>query len=322
MKGLNDIISVIIPVYNVEDYLPRCLESVINNTYKDLQIICINDGSTDNSLEILNKYAYKDKRIIVIDQKNSGVSSARNVGLSYADGQYIAFVDSDDWIHDRFFEFLHKAITINDSDLAVCSFIRATSEHTSFGTPMFKTSDMTISQFTNRYDAKSYVWNKLFKYSVVVEERFSERKALEDTAFIMDVIIHNPELKIVNLEMHLYAYYSRENSLTDLINAEMILEFAEYCAKKLKEDDVYYRHYISEEAIKNALSARFAYVALNDQKNKSRANKVIRTSFIALEKNKLRYLILYLFPSVYRWYRIKNDPTMLDYEKHLKREKM
>ena len=90
--------SIIIPVYNVEKYLPKCLDSIVNQTYKNIEIICINDGSTDNSLKILEEYAQKDERIKIINQENQGVSVARNVGIDNATGDYILFVDSDDWI--------------------------------------------------------------------------------------------------------------------------------------------------------------------------------------------------------------------------------
>ena len=96
-------ISVIIPVYNTEQYLKRCLDSIKENTYQYLEIICINDGSTDNSLEILEQYQKDDSRFIIIDQKNSGVSKARNNGLEKATGDYIAFIDSDDWINPKYF---------------------------------------------------------------------------------------------------------------------------------------------------------------------------------------------------------------------------
>ena len=92
------LLSVIIPVYNVEPYLEQCLDSVINQTYKNLEIICINDGSSDNSLKILEKYQKKDSRIKLINQKNKGLSEARNAGLDVAKGEYIAFVDSDDYL--------------------------------------------------------------------------------------------------------------------------------------------------------------------------------------------------------------------------------
>ena len=91
-------VSIIVPIYNMEQYLNRCLESIINQTYENIEIILINDGSKDNSLEICKNYAKKDNRIMIIDQKNSGVSSARNSGLDKATGEYLAFVDPDDWI--------------------------------------------------------------------------------------------------------------------------------------------------------------------------------------------------------------------------------
>ena len=97
MSHEKPLISVIIPVYNTEAYLERCLVSVLSNTYRDLEVICINDGSTDGSLEILNAFARQDERVTVIDKKNGGLSAARNDGLRRATGEWIAFIDSDDW---------------------------------------------------------------------------------------------------------------------------------------------------------------------------------------------------------------------------------
>ena len=106
MSEKQKLISVIIPVYNTAPYLPRCLDSVINNDYKNLEIICVNDGSTDSSPEILRGYEKNDSRIKVFDVKNGGVSRARNIGLDSASGEYIAFIDSDDWIHRQYFDIL------------------------------------------------------------------------------------------------------------------------------------------------------------------------------------------------------------------------
>ena len=114
-------VSIIIPVYNVSNYLKTCLESVINQTYKELEIICINDGSTDNSLEILKEYASKDKRIIIIDKKNAGVSAARNDGIEKSNGEYIFCMDSDDYIDSDFIEVFYNNAEKNHSDLVVLS---------------------------------------------------------------------------------------------------------------------------------------------------------------------------------------------------------
>lgn len=101
-------VSVIVPVYNVEKYLRECLNSLVNQTLKEIEIICINDGSEDSSLEILNEYASKDSRFVIINQENSGQSVARNKGLDVAKGEYIGFVDSDDWVDLNFFENLYS----------------------------------------------------------------------------------------------------------------------------------------------------------------------------------------------------------------------
>ena len=115
-------ISVIVPIYNVEQYVERCLNSIIENTYKNLEIICINDGSTDNSLKILEKIAENEQRIKIIDKINGGVSSARNIGLDVATGDYIAFVDSDDWVHNRYFEILLDFAIKEEADIVACDY--------------------------------------------------------------------------------------------------------------------------------------------------------------------------------------------------------
>jgi cellulose synthase/poly-beta-1,6-N-acetylglucosamine synthase-like glycosyltransferase len=115
-------VSVIIPVYNTEKYLCQCIDSVVNQTLKDIEIICINDGSTDSSLQILNEYSNKDKRIIVINQNNSGLGAARNSGLKVAKGHYIGFVDSDDWIDLNYYETLYNGAIKNNADLVRTSY--------------------------------------------------------------------------------------------------------------------------------------------------------------------------------------------------------
>ena len=114
-------VTIIIPVYNVSKYLRSCLDSVINQTYKDLEIICINDGSTDDSLEILKEYADKDNRMIIIDKENAGVSAARNDGINKSKGEYLFCIDSDDYIDNDFIEVFYNNAKKNNSDLVVLS---------------------------------------------------------------------------------------------------------------------------------------------------------------------------------------------------------
>lgn len=117
-------ISVIIPVYNVEMYLEQCVNSVMNQTLDDIEIICVNDGSTDNSLHILKELATKDKRLKIINQENLGLSEARNRGIKEAIGKYISFIDSDDWIDVDFLEKLYSAAEENQADIAAAGIIK------------------------------------------------------------------------------------------------------------------------------------------------------------------------------------------------------
>lgn len=118
------LISIIIPIYNVEQYLPQCLDSVINQTYPNLEIICINDGSSDGSLKVLQQYAQMDSRIVAIDQRNQGLSGARNTGLRHVHGKYVMFVDSDDWVELETCEDAVKAAQKYNADLAMWSYVR------------------------------------------------------------------------------------------------------------------------------------------------------------------------------------------------------
>ena len=124
-------ISVIIPVYNAENFLNECLNSIINQTYENLEIICINDGSTDNSLNILKKFSKKDTRIKIFTTDNCGQGSARNLGLNNASGEYISFIDADDWIRLDTYEILYSKIYQSDLDLLffqMINFIDSTGE--------------------------------------------------------------------------------------------------------------------------------------------------------------------------------------------------
>ena len=121
-------ISIIIPVYNTSKYLHRCLDSILNQTFCDFELILINDGSTDNSLEILREYEAKDSRIVVIDKPNEGVSSARNQGIEIAQGEYIMFCDSDDYVAENWCVILIDGIQHHPNSLCICDFYKVNKE--------------------------------------------------------------------------------------------------------------------------------------------------------------------------------------------------
>ena len=114
-------ISVIVPVYNVENYLRQCLDSIIAQTFSDIEIICVNDGSEDSSRAILETYSQKDNRIKIIDKENGGLSSARNAGMKIAEGEFISFIDSDDWVNSEMLEKLYKNIMALNTDISICA---------------------------------------------------------------------------------------------------------------------------------------------------------------------------------------------------------
>lgn len=122
-------VSIIVPIYNVEKFLKRCLNSLVSQTLEEIEIIAVNDGSSDSSLDIVNRYAENDQRIKIIDKDNSGVSDCRNIGISRVKGEYVAFVDSDDWISEGMMETMYNEIQATKSDVIMCSYVREFTDH-------------------------------------------------------------------------------------------------------------------------------------------------------------------------------------------------
>jgi len=215
-------ITVIVPVYNVEHYLDKCLDSLINQTYKNLEIIVINDGSTDNSGEICQEYAQKDNRIVYIEKENGGQSEARNMGLDRMTGSYVTFVDSDDWVELDYVEILYKKITEYQADIAVgnyYSFNEAEGMYYFhvFGDSYYEKVYDNVSIFENLYESqemKSFalisVGGKLYKADLVKHLRFDVGKLGED-GYLNQKIYLLAE-KTIYLNKGLYAYRQREGS--------------------------------------------------------------------------------------------------------------
>lgn len=181
-------ISIIVPVYNVAAYLPRCLDSLMNQTYQDIEIICVNDGSTDESLRILEEYAGKDRRICIIDQKNQGLSGARNTGMTASKGEWMMFVDSDDWLDVRCCETVMNHVS-EKTDLCFYSYIR---EYAQQSLPQYifgkekihfqgKTAHALYARLIapsgtelhtpEKLDSFSTAWGKLYKASIIKEHQ-------------------------------------------------------------------------------------------------------------------------------------------------------
>lgn len=209
-------ISVIIPVYNVEKFLARCLDSVLAQTFEDFEVICINDGSTDKSGEILEEYAKIDSRIRVYTQKNSGLSVARNNGLNYSSGEYIYFLDSDDTIHPQCFEIIYFFSTKYDAELVQFRQMDYSIKNGLDNNPFVKNIDIKSIQF---YETKKPVFlgthkgenkieftatSKLYKRSLLENVNFIPNIHFEDYPHTLAVLAKNPKTIVLNIILYYY----------------------------------------------------------------------------------------------------------------------
>ena len=214
------LISIIIPVYNVRKYLEECLDSVINQTYKNIEIICVNDGSTDNSLELLYEYSKKDSRIKIIDKKNGGVSSARNLGIKNAIGEYIYFVDSDDWIELNLIEEFVNVIKTEEVDIVRCNHYKNQNENNiSFDKTISnkKVEDKEINECIEKIvegKIPAYVPCLIAKKEIVLKTNLFDEKIvlMEDTLFYIDLF--SKCKSIYFLDKPLYHYRTNLESCT------------------------------------------------------------------------------------------------------------
>ena len=241
-------VSVIVPIYNNEKYLKECLDSICNQTLTDIEIICVNDGSEDNSLKIIEEYKQKDNRIILINQDNLGVSAARNNGIKIATGEYIGFVDSDDYIDNDFYEKLYNAAKHNDSDMAAAGIIRFKGVRKKymlkFKEELFLTNINKIMQIC-RIPRQCYPVNKIYKRNLLLENNlfFKEGVYYEDVRFTIRVIYFLKNIVTVPDTYYNYRknYNSTVKTISDKKNQDMldakrdILSFA-------KEHNIEFKH--------------------------------------------------------------------------------
>lgn len=241
-------ISVIVPVYNVANYLPKCIDSILAQTYENIEVILVDDGSTDNSGKICDEYAKKDNRIKVIHKENAGLSSARNKGIEVASGEYLAFIDSDDYISEKMFQLLYDAI--GNSELAICGYscVDEDGKQIKPGT-VIENKVMTQEQSFDelcRYNNAGYIiaCNKLYKKELFDEIRYPIGKLHED-----EFVIHNIFSKcnsIACIDTVLYFYLQRQGSIMKtpsirrLDGAEAVLNRTDFFVRKgLSAEKVY-----------------------------------------------------------------------------------
>ncbi len=210
---MNELISILVPVYNCEDYLRECIESVINQSYPNLQIVVINDGSTDKTREIADRYAEKDSRIEVYHQPNQGVASARNRLLEKIKGEYFLFVDADDWLESDAVSFLHKKIKESETDIAICEKRIEKANPQTYQEEIWD-KDKTIEEFLKHKRLNGALWNKLIKTELIQDTRFrSDIFYGEDALFVWNLIQRTKKLIITN--QPLYNHRANPESLSN-----------------------------------------------------------------------------------------------------------
>jgi glycosyltransferase involved in cell wall biosynthesis len=205
------LISVIIPVFNVETYLPKCLDSILSQTYENLEIVIVNDGSTDNSPKICKEYANKNSRIKVVHKENGGLSSARNAGLDVATGEYIGFVDSDDFIERNMYREMLNAMLEHSANLVICNYFSDREIKYPCEKSMLANADLVFRLYL-KDKIQAFAWNKLYPRETFSEIRYANGILFEDMDIFLPIL--EKSKRIVLLNDKLYHYVQRKDSIT------------------------------------------------------------------------------------------------------------
>ncbi len=308
-------ISVIVPVYKVEPYLRKCLDSIVNQTYRNLEIILVDDGSPDNCGAICDEYAAGDGRIRVIHQENGGVSSARNAGLSAATGEWVGWVDSDDWIEPDMYEYLLKNALEQNADIAVCSHYEVHRETEVFcgwtGVQLLDT-EAALKLLLENNQMKNLLWDRLWRREILDGLVFPVGHTYEDIA-----VMHRLFLKarrVLCLPEAKYHYRQRQGSIVD--DKSLGNRINHYHAAKLRLDEMYlqwpqFRQLLEAQCVASAVGIWTGYYS-NPKKERRRYHEELKEIAAfgkihyrkALEHMNLGLagrLVLYLIPHAAWW---------------------
>lgn len=234
-------VSVIVPVYNVELYIEKCLKSLVKQTLKEIEIIIVNDGSTDNSDKIISKYAKKYSNIIYIKKENGGVSEARNLGLQKATGEYIGFLDSDDWIEEDMYEKMYEKAKSENFDMVACD-----TEAIFPDKKMYISSNIKEDNVSNKelmIDAYAVIWNKIYKKELIQGLKFKKNMNFcEDVEFLYMVYSRVKSIGVIKEPLH--NYLQREGSLTYVYDKKLyqLIESMDDIIEYYKENKKFYKY--------------------------------------------------------------------------------
>lgn len=274
---MEPLISVIVPIYKVEEYLSRCVDSIINQTYKNLEIILVDDGSPDDCPKICDDYARKDNRVKVIHKRNGGLSDARNAGMKVATGEYVSFIDSDDYISLDFIKVLYDTVVLENSDIVECSvvefyedghFDRYTDDLNVSSCETIEGLSMLISE--NQFH--QHVWNKLYKANQVLDIPFAVGKLNEDEFWTYQIF--GQAKKITKINKTMYFYFQRSNSIMGNTYSSKRLDALEGKINRQKYIEQYFPELSNIAKVDLNMSFMFAYQSVlkwlsNEEKKKA-----------------------------------------------------
>ena len=328
MEMENIKISVCIPFYNIAQYVNRCLDSILNNTYKNLEVICVNDGSTDETLEILKEYKKRDPRIIVIDKENGGLPSARNAALDCCSGDFIAVVDGDDWVHNQYFEILLNVQRKTEADVVICDNMVCSEDNGE--DKEYHDEDYTIkcfglNQLIKDSNGKNRIWGRIYSKNIIEKNRLPQDINIgEDILFNMYVLCQQDSIKIASVDLKLYYYFNRADSIVHTVKHSDIVYLSFYFLSKMDEFSEDGKIVILEQIFNSMFAYRYLEMFSSDKKKVNDTCRQLYEKCKLLEKEnperktklKLKYIIIYHCPMIYRLMRIIKDPTLLAWEKN------
>ena len=327
---METLVSIIIPIYKVEKYLRQCIESVIAQTYINIEIILVDDGSPDNCGKICDEYAEKDSRIKVIHKKNEGLSVARNVGIDIANGAYLMFVDSDDWVEPTFCERALETAILHSVDCVAfgVNVIYEGGSIVNFNpiSPRFISTEESIGRLVDGRSPHNGVWNKIYKRSLFKTIRFPRDMIFEDQA-VMYLLLHQSNGVYV-ISDKTYNYRRRSDSLSgDIYSFQMIKCRFEVWHQRLKFLECHYPCYYNRQLIRLAITlARGLCFLKNRETTKMRIEDFLEHSKSQIQTLKLDrvtsfLLFLYYQGGLLRWFYFHIVPQIIRKREEYKNKK-
>lgn len=300
----DQLISVIIPVYGVEKYLDRCIASICKQTYRNLEILLVDDGSKDSSGNICDKWANNDSRITVFHKNNGGLSSARNYGIARAKGDYVSFIDADDYVQENYIEYLYNLILKYSCDISICCYIKTANEYVHFGEDenlhekiLMSGKEACFYLLTEGYRYLITAWGKLYKKHLVSTYLFPEGRIHEDEATTYKYY-YNAE-KVVVGNRQCYAYRYNPSSITHLLlsgkNHDAI--------KCLSERAIYFSNHDEDKLEQLSWEMLFNYLISESIEKSNLYYNDIKDIFVGKKisgKYKIHRIAYLLFPEIYK----------------------